>query len=135
MPFLVITRQRCASTTDSCHGDFDINACVCDGRVVSRRAVATLEEVIDWIASGDSGHLVSAEQLWALDKLITNSGGTTGPLPDGAVIEVEPIAWFKLAIEVGKLREWQISADTTNVDPVKAEIIVAYNAKTGAIHA
>jgi hypothetical protein len=58
---------------------------------VSRRAVATLDEARDevfrlwWQLDADS---TSAK---AVDDLVTDQGGTVGPLPDGTVIEVERV--------------------------------------------
>jgi hypothetical protein len=66
-------------------------------RVVSRRAVATLEE------ANEAVHRIVHDlpgkwQITTLAKCtpLPDSGGTVGPLPDGTVIEVEQISWDDL---------------------------------------
>lgn len=60
----------------------------------SRRAVATLDEaravIRDHVVNAGVAHGTTADP-------ITNSGGTVGPLPDGTVIEVRPVAVDELA--------------------------------------
>lgn len=60
---------------------------------VSEYAVATLDEARSevWRRAGFGGP--SSE---AVRDAITEQGGTVGPLPDGTVIEVEPVGWARL---------------------------------------
>jgi hypothetical protein len=59
-----------------------------DMRVVSRRAVATLEDARAAAQEACSG----PDFMGPLEaSLISESGGTVGPLPDGTVIEVERV--------------------------------------------
>ena len=74
-----------------------------DAESVSRRAVATLEEARDvWDAAltalGDStGNYDSTPED------MPEPGGTVGPLPDGTVIEVEPVDWMRIAHDAGRM--------------------------------
>jgi hypothetical protein len=112
-----------------------------------RRAVATLEEARQ--AVNDADEIGAVEDLlfdlaqtvmrddpqlhWdrdrgliylrAWDQLIPESGGTVGPLPDGTVIEVEPVEWYWLYDKSGYGRTSQASDDT---------VIAAYNAREAA---
>lgn len=65
-----------------------------DGRFnadVYHRAVATLDEARRWVTRGvsESGRMAGSPDYAAAANL-PESGGTIGPLPDGAIIEVRP---------------------------------------------
>jgi hypothetical protein len=81
MPYIVTTKRR---------GYMGLGL-VRSPRVVSRRAVATLEEAQDLVR--EAGATVTA-------AVITESGGTI-TLPDGTVIEVEQTTWWTLASHAG----------------------------------
>jgi hypothetical protein len=90
--------------------------------VVSRRAGGTLEE-----AQAEAHRIVNAQPHRLSDPLWNNaieawpkSGGTVGPLPDGTVIEVEPVEWYWLYDKSGYGRTSQASDDT---------VIAAFNAR------
>jgi hypothetical protein len=108
------------------------------GYIVSRRAVATLEEAriyaSTWItdrwssspafARGD-GDLYRPETrpMVAQADALPESGGTVGPLPDGTVIEVEVIWWEDLRERAG------LDRDALTLD---AQTIAAFNAHEAA---
>lgn len=93
----------------------------------TRRAVATLDEAR--AAAHTSANMPATPSTLdalmgvraAIDAL-PESGGTVGPLPDGTVIEVEPIDWTSLQHAVGTARR---------VPATPAAIIDAYNAAGG----
>lgn len=69
------------------------------GHEVSRRAVATLnearlaaEQAVETHRSPEHSS-ESYGPLWRDAALMPESGGTVGPLPDGAVIEVRSVGW------------------------------------------
>jgi hypothetical protein len=101
---------------------------------VTRRAVATL----------DKAHAAAAYELRQCDTdsfaiaarvaeayALPESGGTVGPLPDGTVIEVEPVLIENLIFRAG-IKAWYVTAarraDTAMSD---ADVIDAYNAAQG----
>jgi hypothetical protein len=80
-------------------------------RVVSRRAVATLEEARDFIYSLCAETDVDDERIADDIDRLPESGGTVGPLPDGTVIEVEQTTADRLLDDlekwgVGWREEW-----------------------------
>jgi hypothetical protein len=89
MPYVVTTKRRRQGFK------------VCGMDVLSRRAVATLDEATEAL----DAHMKSAGangdwRLVAICK-VSESGGTVGPLPDGTVIEVERVEWDYLRRAVG----------------------------------
>jgi hypothetical protein len=87
-------------------------------RVVSRRAVATLEEA-------RRGLLKTDDSLYATAMSLPESGGTI-TLPDGTVIEVRRVMWADLIAEAA--RE---SGITKGMPPAEWQprILDAYNAR------
>jgi hypothetical protein len=80
MPYVITTKRPCYRDDDCA-----MYACSCrnTGWRVSRRAVATLDETMDYLCelvlfAGDADAPLPVDE----------SGGTVGPLPDGTVIEV-----------------------------------------------
>jgi hypothetical protein len=69
---------------------------------ISRRAVATLAELVREL------NATGAERK--LDGPNGEQGGTVGPLPDGTIITVEPIAWNRLVAEPHRFTDPQIIA-------------------------
>jgi hypothetical protein len=79
---------------------------------VSRRAVATLVGAIEWAISDESRTWANEPRLgprpenWqaCLEAVYTvpESGGTVGPLPDGTLIDVEPVPWAVLSALTGE---------------------------------
>jgi hypothetical protein len=119
MPYIVTTRERHPSYVDS-SAPF--------GRVLSRRAVATLDEAHDCAALVGLGAMANDPPDSRLLRQtimlrITEQGGTIGPLPDGTVIEVERATWADLRRAVGR----EPSAMPSN-PKVRATTIDAYNA-------
>jgi hypothetical protein len=154
-PFIVTTSQPGCS---ACGQELELRDEPDTTIVLSRMAVATLEEAQR--AVHDADEIGTVEDLlydlaqavmyddpqlhWdrdrgliyqrAWNRLISESGGTVGPLPDGTTIKVEPLPWFRLAIvaiAADMLPAWQQGADTPWVEKTKAEIIAAFNAKHG----
>jgi hypothetical protein len=100
-------------------------------RVVSRRAVATLDEARD-----ECERLWTATLPWAqegtrglVNLKVSESGGTVGPLPDGTIIEVEAVTWRTLATRAG-ISDYHVSADAAHDGDVMAQrqILDAFNA-------
>jgi hypothetical protein len=108
MPYIVTTKRR---------GYMGLGL-VRSPRVVSRRAVATLEE-----AQGHVDVVVQEVVGWNTDAghVIGPDGGTVGPLPDGTVIEVERISIAELARRAGITvpRAWH----------TRTYLVDAYNAR------
>jgi hypothetical protein len=104
MPYIVTTKRTVP--TDLGRDE------VADAGVLSRRAVATLEEAQDLVR--EAGATVTA-------AVITESGGTI-TLPDGTEIEVEQRQWCQLAEAVG----WDFHGDAHRSE---AELLDAYNAR------
>jgi hypothetical protein len=94
MPFIVTTKRPC-----NCDGDPHIGS-------ISRRAVATLEEARESLtaevlaAYGDRRD-VEFRNCNADARCLPGSGGTTGPLPNGTVIEVEALSPLMLSARAG----------------------------------
>jgi hypothetical protein len=103
------------------------------GNIVSRRAVATLDEATvslsevvakahfdcpDWLDRRDAYR----RDMWALVRT-PESGGTVGPLPDRTVIEVEPASWSDLAVAVEYLGRGYVT------EAEWPEVLAAFNAK------
>jgi hypothetical protein len=84
---------------------------------LTHTAVATLEEARKTIAPTILA--ASPNHVWHLAE----AGGTVGPLPDGAVIEVRPIEPFALGLEAGL-----IAADHAQLWPV-ADLVERFNAR------
>lgn len=94
--------------------------------VVSRRAVATLEGESD-IACQRCAYCLAGEECrfgYVLAKMPA-SGGTVGPLPDGTVIEVEPIEWTELASDDRRSAKWA----ERGLFGAQNRIITDYNAR------
>jgi hypothetical protein len=128
MPFIVTTKRP---TIAAKHFGAD------EMRAVSRRAVATLvgaqaaceEIVMDTVnvardgkgnlfpALSYSPHVFDAQEM-------TGLGGSVGPLPDGTVIEVEPIGPIALFHAAGLTRGQRPHLSV-------AGVIAAYNARHG----
>lgn len=76
-----------------------------DGRqTTSAHAVATLNEARDWTAGEVAAHTSDpavAEHIVKAVDLLPEEGGTVGPLPDGTLIKVHPIAYSSLGGMVG----------------------------------
>jgi hypothetical protein len=87
---------------------------------VSRRAVATLEEVKAHAASEVERREHDDDQFFAT-ALLPESGGSVGPLPDGAVIEVEQTTWRDLGWVGATMPDSGIARSLTD----------AYNARQG----
>lgn len=96
MPYIITTtdpQHVCLSMPERCGVE----------PIVTRRAVATLDEARDWGADivqdrannfsesaqvqSDYGYLAAVNAALDIDE----SGGTIGPLPDGTVIEVQQV--------------------------------------------
>jgi hypothetical protein len=94
--------------------------------IASRRAVATLEEAreeCDKIVRLRAKDPDEFERLIWASMALPESGGTVGPLPDGAVIEVAPTA-------IGDIAEDAFSDRSIDPNPMTwTEIIDAYNAR------
>lgn len=89
------------------------------GYVISRRAVATLEEAIK--AAQDACGTDLMGRLEA--SLMPETGGWLAH-PDGTTIKVEPRQWYELAQDVG----WHPDQDAHRGE---AELVAAWNAKQG----
>jgi len=63
---------------------------------ISSRAVATIEEARDHVYAAHEGLIEPEMSL----PHVPETGGTIGPLPDGATIEVRPTTWSDLATDL-----------------------------------
>jgi len=81
--------------------------------IVSRTAVATLDEAQDYIGI-PPGRVTR--------PMLTSAGGTIGPLPDGTVIEVEQVDYQSLT---DALRGDYM----TNASRSDADVVAAFNAQ------
>jgi hypothetical protein len=146
MPYIIITKRPCPEghSEPLLQGDgggwdgsnYRTPCSVCDDRceVVSRRAVATLEE-----AWAEAHRIVNAQPHRLSDPLWNNaieawpkSGGMIGPLPDGTVIEVGASSWVHLALEARRdksLRPLPVVEAGQGDLKAAAAIIAAFNAK------
>jgi hypothetical protein len=95
MPFIVTTKRpykRAEVQVLRARGE---HGPIANMRIVSRRAVATLEEARS-VCRGTvhETHVNGApvDEPWVQTDALRESGGTVGPLPDGTVIKVEPQA-------------------------------------------
>src|SRR5918994_990050 len=79
----------------------------------SRRAVATLEQAQDYVHKAGGTYTAA---------VITEQGGTVGPLSDGTVIEVWRMGWGKLAHHADH-RLAGLSAGLVPPPDIQAEII------------
>ena len=95
------------------------------GPLVSRRAVATLEEAILQTYTSLASEPELDEAARAI-KALPKSGGTVGPLPDGTVIEVEPIGHYDLWVAAGR-PESQSRGE--HHMPSRVELVDAFNAR------
>jgi hypothetical protein len=86
------------------------------------RAVATLEEARRAIA--ETSAMLEATATWVFGE----SGGTVGPLPDGAAIEVTPISWDALRRDIGAVGRRGVTNDPAQVARAD-QLIAAFNAK------
>jgi hypothetical protein len=116
VPFIVTTKRPCPACVHGPAGGGEHRP-----ESVSRRAVATLEEVQVLVSDAiyDAGQKTTRDALPAFE--IPESGGTVGPLPDGTVIEVEPVSKLYLGTAVPHDRHM-----TEN------ELLAAYNAAQGS---
>jgi hypothetical protein len=76
---------------------------------VTRRAVATLDAMrsaVAWTVDSIEGPGDNYRAAYELPE----QGGTIGPLPDGTVVTVEPIAWNKLVAEPHRFTDSQMIA-------------------------
>lgn len=125
MPFLITTtRPEDGEFLNPVNGQSEPYG---QANVVSRRAVATLEEAAtipgdairqwrDAVPSREKWN--AAYELLRAAENLPESGGTVS-LPDGTTIEVEPISWRDLRIAAGYE---EIHSDTGR------KIVAAYNA-------
>jgi hypothetical protein len=92
--------------------------------VVSRRAVATLEEAHRLVWELLPGESVMAHDDWRaafmLKAAIPESGGTVDPLPDGRVIQIEQVGWPDLCARV--------QTRIADPNPSQQAILNAFNA-------
>jgi hypothetical protein len=133
MPYVVTTRQPCPEghTEPVMQGDghgwdgtsYHTPPCAtCDDRcevIVSRRAVATLEEAQRAAAEITLPYALTVQPaedkaMSAACSAITESGGTVGPLPDGTVIEVEPTTLARLCADL-----YEDLSDYGDDEPIK----------------
>lgn len=91
--------------------------------VVSRRAVATLEEAFNNVPPAVRSTLGLLDKLLALPE----SGGTVR-LPDGTVIEVDRLTWVELAVTAKMDRPRLAAYDALNSRRARRRIIDAFNA-------
>lgn len=109
MPYVISTKRRNAESAEcgGCGQRLD-DGSVCEqgGWLVSRHAVATLEEAREIgremcnLGPGDQfGHDHYLPCSAQFDDL-PESGGTVGPLPDGTVIEVEQLSPLMLSARI-----------------------------------
>jgi hypothetical protein len=124
-PYIVTTKRRLAGrvnvpTADAGPQPFGGERY----RVLSRRAVATLDE-----ARMHTWRTVSLQAAYAVSAL-PESGGTVGPLPDGTVIEVEATTWQALAEYGGLLSDGGLIYAAERGSPdAQQRILDAYNAR------
>ena len=91
--------------------------------LVSRRAVATLEEARDLVWESARSSTFDPHDWNKPINEIPDTGGTVGPLPGGTVIEVESVTWEAIA-GVSAL-----SNDLPGRPRTPAEMLDAYNAR------
>jgi hypothetical protein len=111
-PYIVTTRQPAKVDHDEERAEREH---------VSRRAVATLEEARDFIYSLCAETDVDDERIADDIDRLPESGGSVGPLPDGAVIEVEQTTWRDLGWVGATMPDSGIARSLTD----------AYNARQG----
>jgi hypothetical protein len=119
VPFIVTTKRPCPSCVHGPAGGGEHRP-----ESVSRRAVATLEEVQVLVSDAiyDAGQKTTRDALPAFE--IQESGGTVGPITDGTLIAVEPLGRIEreqVAIRLG------LSSRATD-----DEWCAAYNAAQGS---
>lgn len=119
MPYIITTTTPTYSTS--------VRGTRQHGAQQTRRAVATLEEARDYVGelfNGPwwTGDVDLGQKCYDAGHALPEQGGMVGPLPEGTLIEVEPVAtnWLigccdDLGVELGE-------------DATTAEIIAAYNA-------
>jgi len=88
MPYVITTRYSDCDFPDSC-GECDITRTAVATADDARRAIIAIGEQHDTWIGGD-----------ALHGPIDRNGGTVGPLPDGTVIEVQPVDWVTFGRDV-----------------------------------
>lgn len=117
MPYIVTTRRPSTLPHGEHPHDYGYPM-----TVVSRRAVATLEEArgVAMDVSLDADSPRCHRDAMGLPK----SGGAVGPLPDGTMIEVEPVEWTELASDDRRSAKWA----ERGLFGAQNRIIVAYNA-------
>jgi hypothetical protein len=127
MPYIVTTKRTVP--TDLGRDE------VADAGVLSRRAVATLEEARA-LAYAKALRRGSLAQMSDDPRMFSEQGGTVGPLPDGTVIEVEQTTWVRLVMYIR--RDASPTGGRDGLRPVEAsqgdaeaqrEILDAYNAR------
>ena len=99
---------------------------------VARRAVATLDDARDAVASyvgdydaGSFNAHCRADDIESQVAAVAGSGGTIGPLPDGTVIEVQRVCWGWI---IGCAEDLGIDTDAVYADHGDIGIMDAYNA-------
>jgi hypothetical protein len=108
--------------------------------VVSRHAVATLEEAQDatkdWLWTNRDG--VTAAELARAETWDGTSVLTLDPIPNGTAIEAEEVEWRELVHQAGldpAIYPANVALDVTYTavqrDSAQVEIIAAFNAKHG----
>lgn len=127
-PFIVTTKRApIAANPFASFGSFAKDSQVTQPRVVSCRAVASLEEAAKVIYTAAGQQTTPSD--WSYDQCLCklpDSGGSVGPLPDGTVIEVEAKSWFELMDDVMPHVAAQPTADW------RPAILAAFNAREAA---
>jgi hypothetical protein len=139
MPYIVTTKQNPKPVLTRNESDTLVEGPRGPEYDVSRRAVATLDEarkvVHDRVTEADV-RLPATGMAWRvmsygeIIQAITEQGGTTGPLPDGTVIEVEPVSYAALCTPETGLNHVPAIRLVNEWD--EGEIIAAYNAAQGS---
>lgn len=122
MPYTIITKTPPTTGAMACCAS-TIAAGTCGHMLEqSRVAVATIEDVREWvrgeIEERDSG---TSDAEWS-DVLVdlTDTRSTIGPMPDGTVIDVQSVTWAEL---MGEL----LDADSRPPADIENRIIDVYN--------
>jgi hypothetical protein len=114
MPFIVTTKMDLRSLPDD---ELPSHLRRRHWPLVWRRAIATLDAELPRLMRE---HGANGDWATAAVANLSQSGGTVGPLPDGTVIVVEPVEWFRLYDESGYGRTSQAS---------DASVLAAFNAR------
>jgi hypothetical protein len=79
-----------------------------------------------WVRDDEGGD-TCYDDIWALRHAVEMS-----PLPDGTMVEAEPVGWDALAAQAGVSAWWETADGPTRVGLTRGDVVAAFNSKHGS---